>query len=164
VIPFEREPKRDRGREPSRSFERRAQRDLTNDATPHADPGAASRRDLASRAGWLIGPLCLCAIAAAMLFVFRGPDEIFAIAFGLVLAIGLAWILISALFPASADRQCPRCGRASVVRADPNALTGLRCRACGWRDDSASSFIHAEDDGAPFEDVVLRERGRFRRP
>jgi ribosomal protein L37AE/L43A len=166
VIPFERDPKRDPGREPRHGFDRRGreQFERADLARRTLDASAdASRNAGSSRAAWLIGPLLLCSIGAAIAFVMRGPDQVFGVAFGLVLALGLVWILISALFPASADRRCPQCGRATVIRIDVRVLTGLRCRSCSWRDESASAFVHAEDDGEPFEDAVLRERGRFRR-
>lgn len=99
-----------------------------------------------------------------MLFIFRGPDQIFGIAFGVVLSLGLLWILVSALLPAKPDRKCPQCGRDKLVRIDARKLHGLRCRACSWRDETASAFIHAEDDGGALEDIVLRERSRPPRP
>lgn len=166
MIPFEREPKREPGGEPrddSTRGERRpagrgaVDRRLREDEVPRATA------NVSSSAGWLIGPLILCSVAAAMLFVFRGPDEVFGIAFALVLAVGLSWILVSALSPARAERRCPRCRRLTVVRADAEKLTGLRCKACSWRDDSASAFLHAEEDGTPFENLVLRERDKHRR-
>jgi len=162
VIPFEREPRRDRGREPKRDFARRAVLPETQ-AELAADESAPAPRTGIDRAGWLIGPLLLCCVACAMLFIFRGPDQVFGIAFGVVLGLGLLWILVSALLPAQPDRNCPQCGRKTVERIDARTLHGLRCRACSWRDESASSFVHAEDDGRPLEDIVLRERGRFRR-
>lgn len=168
MIPFEREPKRDRGREPRdnspRSDRLRAGRGEVDRRLRESEAPQLAESGLSSgSAGWLVGPLILGSIAAAMLFVFRGPDEVFGVAFAVVLALGLLWILVSALFPASAERRCPRCRRPSIVRADAQKLTGLRCEACSWRDDSASAFIHAEDDGTPFEDIVLRERGKPRR-
>ena len=109
------------------------------------------------RGGWLVAPLMLAAIAAGVLFVLRGPDEIFGAAFGLVLALGIGWILVSALLPGRAERTCPACGRNGLERLDPRTTHGLRCQLCGWRDESASSFLLAEEEG-PLEDIVLRER------
>jgi hypothetical protein len=163
VIPFEREP--GRSREPHRGSDEgfasaRLRRGGVDGALrgSRTAPGAA----LESIGGWLVAPLLLAATAAAMLLVLRGPDRMFAIAFGLVLALGLAWILVSSLLPAKADRTCPRCSRAALTRLDPRTTQGLRCRACGWRDESASSFLLAEEDGGDLEDIVLRQR-RFRR-
>lgn len=122
----------------------------------------STARDAGSIGGWLVAPLLLAATSASILLVLRGPDELFGVAFGLVLALGLAWILVSSLFPGKADRVCPECRRDALVRLDPRSTHGLRCRACGWRDESASSFLLAEDEGEPLEDIVLRER-RYRR-
>jgi ribosomal protein L37AE/L43A len=97
------------------------------------------------------------------LFVFRGPDGVFGVVFGLVLALGLVWVVVSVLHPSHADRRCPRCGRGALERADRDSLAGVRCRSCSWRDDTASAFLLAEDEGEPFEDVVLRERTSRRR-
>jgi hypothetical protein len=179
VIPFEREPKRDGSRDPRRDERGRAfhpARDplgarslgagdpLSSSAGSSGTGGARARgAHWSSYAGWLTGPLILCATVAAMLFVTRGPDHLFAVAFGLVLALGSAWILTSALFPARAERNCPECGRAAVVRIDAHSRIGLRCRNCARRDESASAFIQAEDGGVPFEDAVVRDRRRNRR-
>lgn len=122
-----------------------------------AAPGQAERR--AARGAWLVPPLMLAAVAAGVLFVLRGPDQIFGVVFGLVLGLGVLWILISTLFPAKADRTCPQCGTKSLERIDSDSTTGVHCAKCKWRDESASSFLFAEEEG-PFEDIVLRERRR----
>jgi hypothetical protein len=191
VIPFERDPghHRDPNRRADDGFDsRRFRRGGADDAlrnsqrddsgmsgsTPARDGSsrasartasnrAASMRDMGSIGGWLVAPLLLAATSASILLVLRGPDELFGVAFGLVLALGLAWILVSSLFPGKADRVCPECGRETLARLDPRSTHGLRCRSCGWRDESASSFLLAEDDGAPLEDIVLRERRTKRR-
>lgn len=108
---------------------------------------------------WLLGPLILAAIAAGTLLVFRGPDEIFGAAFGVVLGFGFLWILVSVLFPSRADRTCPACGKTALRRMDPESTSGLACSDCDWFDESASSFYLAEEEG-PMEDIVLRQRGR----
>jgi hypothetical protein len=167
VIPFERDPGHHRdprrragdGFDVSRSRRAGADDALRAGAPP---PPSPTTRDAGSIGGWLVAPLLLAATSASILLVFRGPDELFGIAFGLVLALGLAWILVSSLFPAKADRACPECRRDTLVRLDRRSTHGLRCRACGWRDESASSFLLAEDDGDALEDIVLRER-RFKR-
>ena len=119
----------------------------------------AAQRD--GRGGWLVPPLMLAAIAAGLLFVFRGPDQIFGLCFGLVLALGILWIVVSALLPGRADRTCPSCGGAGLERLDPQSTHGVRCSLCAWQDETASSFLLAEEEG-PLEDIVLRERGRDR--
>ena len=124
------------------------------------EPARAEQPRRESRAAWLAAPLLLAAIAAGATFVLRGPDGVFGIAFGLVLALGLGWILVSALFPARAERTCPQCGQDALERLDPDSAQGVVCRLCAWADESASAFLLLEDDGRPFEDIVLRGRGR----
>ena len=108
--------------------------------------------------GWLVAPLCLSATVAAVLFIQRGPDHVFGAVFTGVLALGLAWILISSLFPGRADRRCPGCGRQTLERLDRRSTRGVRCRACGLVDAHSSSFLLAEDEGEQLEDIALRDR------
>lgn len=112
--------------------------------------------------GWLIGPLILSATLATVLFVLRGPDHLFGVAFGGVLATGLAWILVSSLFPGKADRRCPRCGAQALERLDPRTTRGLRCNTCHFVDAHSSSFLLAEEEGVPLENIALRDRSRRR--
>jgi len=84
------------------------------------------------------------------------------------LLVGLAcvpigWVLVSALWPARAERRCPACGKDALARLDARATHGLRCRACGWTDESASAWLLAEEEG-PLEEIVLAERGRGAHP
>lgn len=99
------------------------------------------------RGSWLIAPLLLAAVGAGALFVFRGPDHIFGIAFGLVLGLGFLWVLVSTLFPSKPDRCCPACGRESLVRLDATSTQGVTCSACSWSDETLSSFYMAEEEG-----------------
>ena len=126
--------------------------------------GKARRKTGNARATWLLPPLLLAAIGAGLLFVMRGPDELFGLAFGAVLGLGLLWVLVSALFPGKADRLCPQCARDGLARIDPQSTQGLYCRHCSWRDESASAFLHAEDEGWPLEDIILKERNGERPP
>lgn len=123
-------------------------------------PARGSR--LRALAGWFVAPLALVSIAAGMLLVFQGPQGLFGIVFGTVLALGLGWILVCSLFPAKADRTCPECKRKGLVRLDRRTTRGVRCTQCGFRDASASSFLLAEDEGVPLEGTVLHERDRRR--
>jgi hypothetical protein len=111
------------------------------------------------RAGWLVAPLLLGASLAAVRLVISGPDALFAWAAGAALASALAWVLVSVLFPASADRTCPACGQSALERLDRGSTRGLGCARCGWRDEAASSFLLAEEEG-PLEHAVLAERRR----
>jgi len=163
MIPFERNPnpRRRRGHDAARrpaSPMRRMQRAARGRAQARR---SARRISFAPRTAWLLAPLFLLSVAAGLLFVFRGPDRVFSLAFGLVLGMGFLWILISVFFPARAERTCPQCGERTLERIDARSTLGLRCRACAWRDESASAFVHAEEEGA-LEDIVLRERRRGR--
>jgi hypothetical protein len=177
VIPFERDPGREEPAEPGRG------EDAVGDGTAWGgrlrgfapDTAAPRVREFGQRArevrrpalrslrgGWLVAPLMLASIAAGLLFVLRGPDEVFGLAFGLVLALGIGWILVCALLPGKAERTCPACAGQGLERLDRRSTQGLRCRLCGWQDESASSFLLAEEEG-PLEDIVLRARRDGRR-
>jgi hypothetical protein len=100
----------------------------------------------------------LAAVGLGAWIVFARPFALFT---GVVLALAavpVIWVMVSALWPARAERGCPRCGRDSVRRLDPRAVHGLACDACGWRDESASAWLLAEEEG-PLEELVLAERG-----
>ena len=101
------------------------------------------------RGSWLIAPLLLAAVGAGALFVFRGPDHVFGIAFGLVLGLGFLWILVSTMFPSKPDRSCPACGGETLGRLDATSTQGVACSACSWSDESLSSFYMAEEEDAP---------------
>jgi hypothetical protein len=171
VIPFERHPKQPGRSGPGGGEEgrfgtpsvREIERSLGLESPPDAAPVA--RPTDGRRGAWLVGPALLAAIAAGMRIVIAGPDGIFAVCFGLLLGIGVLWILISVLFPAKAERTCPACAGRGLERLDPQSLHGLECRLCGWHDPDASSFLLTEEEGT-FEDIVLHERrfGRGPRP
>ncbi|MCC7013130.1 MAG: hypothetical protein IT454_11250 [Planctomycetes bacterium] len=164
MIPFEREPGEHREPHHGRG-ERWRPRDAVDPALRSAGEPRVARAHsrLEAWASWLVAPLFLAAIAAGLLLITRGPDQLFALAFGLVLMLGSSWIVACSLFPARADRTCPRCGDEALVRLDPQSARGVRCSACSWRDPSVSSFLLAEDDGADLEQIALRERAHPRR-
>jgi len=116
-----------------------------------------TERPASPRGAWLVPPLVLGAIVAGALLVMRGPDSAFAVAFGILLGVGLLWVLVSSLFPNRPDRGCPACGEPALVRLSRASTQGLRCRRCDWVDEDASSFFLAEEEG-PIEPIVLRER------
>ncbi|MCZ6598429.1 MAG: hypothetical protein O7B99_12375 [Planctomycetota bacterium] len=118
-------------------------------------------RTWGTRAAWLVAPVLLLATAAGVAVVLRGPAALVGwVITGLVL-LALAWTVISTLWPARAERECPDCGEDALERLDPDTTCGVVCQACGYRDDSQSSWLLAEEEG-PLEDVVLRQRGRGR--
>lgn len=122
----------------------------------------ASQIERLARGAWLLPVFVLAAIVAAFALLHHGPERLFAYALGVLFATGFLWIGISIFWPARADRACPGCGREAVERLDPRTTQGLACRACGWRDASASSWFLAEEEG-PLEELVLRERAERRR-
>jgi len=112
-----------------------------------------------SRAAWLLPPLLIGAIGLGFWVLTQRPEGLFGLVFGGLVAVGLLWIVVSSLLPGKADRTCPSCGRKGLRRLDRSSTTGLRCAHCGWRDETASSFLLAEEEG-PLEDLVLDRRDR----
>lgn len=111
------------------------------------------------RGSWLLPPILVAAVATAAMLVRGDLGGLFGLAFGLLVALGLTWILISVFFPPRADRSCPACGQETLERLDPRSTSGVRCSACGHRDEQRSAWLMAEEEG-PLEPTVLRERGR----
>ncbi len=99
--------------------------------------------------------------ALALAFVILGPRPlgIYAVVSGGLFAAILVWILISVLWPARAERRCPRCGGETLGRIDPNATIGVACSRCGFQDAERSAWLLAEEEG-PLERIVLEERRR----
>src|SRR5262245_11890907 len=110
---------------------------------------------------WLGPALCLGAVVLGAGIVLAGPLSLFGLVLAGLALVPVGWVLVSALFPARAERRCPACGGESLARLDAHATHGLVCRACGWRDESASAWLMAEEEG-PLEEIVLAERGRAR--
>lgn len=105
---------------------------------------------------WL-SPILLIATVCGVLLVMRGPDRWFGYALAALLGVAVAWILVSALHPARADRACPDCGQPTLERANPRRTTGVRCSACGRYDPQESAFLMAEEEGV-VDALVLSER------
>ena len=111
-------------------------------------------------ATWLIPPMLLAGVAGGALFVWQGPRWVVPWALGALLAVVVMWVLVSVLWPAHADRRCAVCGVEALERIDADAVHGLVCRACGWRDESESAWLLAEDEEERLEDLVLQRRSR----
>lgn len=118
----------------------------------------SAREGLTDRLGWLFPAVWLTAIALGVLLVRLGPNWVSAWVLGGVFATALAWIVISTLWPARADRACPACGEESVERMDSSRSVGKRCAACGWIDETQSSWMIAEEEEEALEHLVLGER------
>ncbi len=119
------------------------------------EPSARAARALA----WCAPVLFLGAVCLGAWIVFARPLAWFAWVLIALALLPAGWVLVSALWPARAERGCPACKRDALARLDPRATHGLVCRACGWRDESASAWLLAEEEG-PLEDIVLAQRGR----
>lgn len=120
---------------------------------------ARNQAQLARLAGgaWLAPPLLLAAVVAAFALLRHGPDPLFGYALAAIFGLAGAWAALSIFWPSKPDRACPSCGRADLARIDPRTSLGLVCRSCAWRDESASGWFLAEDEGA-LEGIVLRQR------
>jgi len=101
----------------------------------------------------------LLAVTLGAVIVRGRPRVLLGVVLGVMLLVPVVWVAVSALWPARADRACPGCGHDTLVRRDPASTVGLECPSCGWCDETASSWLLAEEEG-PLEDVVLRQRGR----
>lgn len=103
-------------------------------------------------------PLVLLATVVGSIALARAnPTALFVSLFVLAAVLPLGWVTVSALWPAKADRTCPTCGASALERLDAASTHGLACRACGWRDESASGWLLAEEEG-PLEALVLARR------
>lgn len=103
----------------------------------------------------LLGTTCAILLVA---LVVRGADRAFVFAVALLVAVSLAWILVSVFWPAAPDRTCPECGRDGLTRLDPGSTCGVVCAECGSADAERSSFLFAEEEDGAIEPVVVRER------
>ncbi len=112
-------------------------------------------------AGWILPPFLLLATGLAVWIVLTGPSGLFGWVFGGLVVCALVWVVVSALFPAKADRNCPACGRDTLVRMEETSTEGVVCKACHWRNEEQSSFLLAEEEGA-IEPLLLARRRRLR--
>ena len=108
---------------------------------------------------WCAPVFLLLGVATGVAIVLRRPLSLFAGVLAALAAVPVGWVIVSALWPARAERRCPACGKDALRRMDERATHGLACRACGFRDESASAWLLAEEEG-PLEEIVLSERGR----
>ena len=112
-------------------------------------------------APWLLPPAIVAGLALALWLLRGSPPESLRYAAGALFVVPVLWVVVSALWPARADRTCPRCGRDSLRRLSRANTQGLVCTRCDWRDPAASSWFLAEEEG-PLEDLVLEQRERKR--
>lgn len=108
---------------------------------------------------WCSPALFLAAVLLGAWIVFARPFSLFGLVLAALASVPIVWVLVSALWPARAERRCPACGADALARLDVHATHGLVCRACAWRDESASAWLLAEEEG-PLEELVLAQRGR----
>ncbi len=126
-------------------------------------PAATPERAFPRWLGALLPLVLLTAVIGGVVLVKLGPVHLFAGLVALGVVLGFGWILASAVLPAApVDRTCPACGVVDGLRpAHEDTTRGVACRACGFRDEDASAWMIAEEDG-PLESVVLRERAARR--
>jgi hypothetical protein len=115
---------------------------------------------------WLVPLLPLVFLGATLAGVWivkRGPVGLFGVLVAFAIVLGFGWILASALLPAApVDRRCPACGATGgLAPAFDDTTRGVACRSCDYRDETASAWMIAEEDG-PLESVVLQERAARR--
>jgi len=108
---------------------------------------------------WCAPAFLLLAVAVGVAIVLQRPLSLFAGVLAALAAVPVGWVIVSALWPARAERRCPACGKDALRRLDERTTHGLVCRACGFRDESASAWLLAEEEG-PLEEIVLSQRGR----
>ncbi|MSR60816.1 MAG: hypothetical protein EXS08_00020 [Planctomycetes bacterium] len=108
---------------------------------------------------WCAPAAFLAAVLGGVAVVFSRPLALLWVVLGALVVVPTGWVLVSALFPGKAERRCPACAGETLVRLDVRTTQGLGCRACGWRDESASAWLLAEEEG-PLEEIVLAQRGR----
>ena len=48
----------------------------------------------------------------------------------------------------------------NLERIDDSTTHGIRCKFCAWEEETTSSWLLAEDDADPLEDIVLSQRSR----
>lgn len=110
---------------------------------------------------WLAPPAMLAGVLVGVAWVKAGPTGLWGYVLAALFAVAMGWIVVSVLWPARADRTCPRCGSEELERVDPRTTVGIRCAACGFVDESKSSWLLAEEEG-PLEGIVLEQRERRR--
>lgn len=112
--------------------------------------------------GFLVGPLGLLAAAFTLRMLLVAPGALFGWVFSGLAVVTLGWIGVSVFWPARAERNCPICSERGLERLSREDTIGQHCTACGWTDDSVSSWLLAEDEGTPMEPMVLEQRRKRR--
>ena len=113
--------------------------------------------DHRSRAIWFVGPLSLLAEVAGVFFVMSGPSWVLGGTLAVLFGLTYLWIFVCVFSSANADRKCPQCGEYALEQLDPATTLGLVCSRCSFRDETASSFFLAEEEGQ-IEAMILSER------
>ena len=125
------------------------------------------KRNLLQRAApWLVAPALLVALGLAYALLVAPDNKDIALArlryvAGALFVLPVLWVVISALWPARADRTCPACGAGTLRRLNRRSTRGVVCQRCDHRDATASSWFLAEEEG-PLEPLVLEQREKKR--
>ena len=102
--------------------------------------------------------LIMTSVGLVLVLVVRPGGAPSPLVIGGIVVLIFAWIGISVLWPARADRRCSSCKRRALERTDPESAVGLRCTACGWSDASASGWYLAEEELEALEPLALEQR------
>ncbi len=83
---------------------------------------------------WLTIVWIVVALVAALVawLVF---DWLPAVIAGVIVALGVLWVLGCIFSPAVPDRRCPRCGKEGLVKIRKGEPLGVRCEHCDYRDE-----------------------------
>ena len=121
-----------------------------------ASPTGPSRA--AQLFGLALAPLLLLVAVGTLQLLLQAPGALFGWVFAGIGLAAAAWIGISVFWPARAERNCPICSERGLERLDPERTLGLRCAACGWTDEEASSWLLAEDEDVSVQELVVSQR------
>ena len=102
----------------------------------------------------------LASVGLVLVLVVRPGGAPSPLVIGGIVVLLFAWIGVSVLWPARADRSCPDCKQPALVRIDPTSAVGLRCTACAWNDTTASGWYLAEEELEALEPLALEQRRR----
>ncbi|MDP6519544.1 MAG: hypothetical protein QF724_09600 [Planctomycetota bacterium] len=125
---------------------------------PAKSPRRRPPRGLGRLAAYLVGPAYLAAAALGLSLVFGGDSRLFGWALGALFGVLLVWLTISIFYPTAGQPPCPACSEDRTEPLDPQTTRGIKCGACGFVDEEASSFYHAEESGSLIT-IVRREAG-----
>ncbi len=120
--------------------------------------GAPPKAPLSLGLQLLIPIVLLGTVGLVVAFVVHPGGAPSPLVIGGIVVLLFAWIGVSVLWPARADRRCPDCKGDHLQRMDPTSAEGLRCPDCGWKDPSASGWYLAEEELEALEPLAMERR------